>query len=297
MKPSKNPQFGGPPAAKRPDLLTKVHQQALAAQQQMAKRRKDRITMWRAVLIGGFAVVAVFACLEGLQPGPKQPEIAAARLLREQAAPAATPTRATKSSAPTPDQPADSTPQAPADPAAPNNTPGITEAAAADPTAAERLAAEPEILLTGLDSQRDAAINRNKELLKRAIEGQAWDAYRTLLGKSVKAGLTSIAQGQGVNRFDPLWKEAPLYQALLRWKTLGCFSESEISALVTDSYSGQFLIWLLGNNAAMEELLLTIHPDGRCRKSPQVPHGFLVAPSGQLPEILPARARLRRGFR
>ena len=62
------------------------------------------------------------------------------------------------------------------------------------------------------------------------------------------------------NRCDPVWSAPVLYQALLRWKTLGCFSESQITELVTDSYSAGFFKWLLTSNAAMEELLLTFSP-------------------------------------
>jgi len=145
----------------------------------------------------------------------------------------------------------------------PATTPAATaseETAAATPTEAERLASESEILLVGMDSRRDAAINRDRELLDRAIDGKAWDAYRALIGRSIKAGVSRIAAGQGVNRFDPLWKEPSLYQALLRWKTLGCFSESEIGTVVPDTYSAGFFTWLLGNNPAMEEFLLTLHP-------------------------------------
>ena len=64
--------------------------------------------------------------------------------------------------------------------------------------------------------------------LCQVILGKAWDAYRGLLGKSVQAGLARLALAQGPNRFDLVWSEPVLYQALLRWKTLGCFSESEI---------------------------------------------------------------------
>jgi hypothetical protein len=120
------------------------------------------------------------------------------------------------------------------------------------------MAAEPELLLTGMDSQRDAAIQRDRALLLRAIDGKAWDAYRALLGKSVKAALIRQGQRPGANRYDAIWNEPVLYQALLRWKTLGCFSEAAISQLVTDSYNSPMFKWLLNSSAAMEELLLTI---------------------------------------
>ena len=138
---------------------------------------------------------------------------------------------------------------------APEPPPGIAE-----PRAAEPIAAEPPLLLVGLESQRDAAIERDEALLVRACNRKEWDGYRALLAKSITAGLLKLTPGRGVNRFDSVWSEKGIYQALLRWKTLGCFSESEITALVTDSYTGSMFLWLLHHNEAMEELLLTIDP-------------------------------------
>jgi hypothetical protein len=120
---------------------------------------------------------------------------------------------------------------------------------------------ETVLVLTGLDARRDPAIQRQKDLLNRAIDEKAWDAYRQFLQKSIAAGIQSLAKGQGVNRFDAVWKEPALGQALLRWKVLGCFSNSEITARVEDRYSGELLLWLLDNNRAMEEVLLTLKPE------------------------------------
>jgi len=138
--------------------------------------------------------------------------------------------------------------------------PPQAEAGEAAPSAAEQLAAESAMILTGMDAGRDAARGREQDLLKRAIDHQAWDAYRALLAKSIRSALPRVSSGQGVNRFDPIWKETTLYQAFLRWKTLAFLPESAISRHVTDSYSGSFLKWLLTHNEAMEEFLLTIHP-------------------------------------
>lgn len=127
-------------------------------------------------------------------------------------------------------------------------------------TEAEWFAAENVLLLTGLDSNRDAALQRDQALLMRAVEGQAWDAYRGLLARSIHQALKQTAMGEGLNRYDPVWNQPILYQALLRWRTLGVFPESQIAPLVSDAYTGAFLIWLLGNNQAMEEVLMTVQP-------------------------------------
>jgi hypothetical protein len=142
--------------------------------------------------------------------------------------------------------------------------PARAEIVELQPTEADLLAAEPELLLTGMDSQRDAAIARDRALLLRAVEGKAWDAYRSLLGRSLKKALAGAGQRATANRYDPVWNEPVLYQALLRWKTLGGFPEAELARLVTDSYTSPMFIWLLNNSKAMEELLLTqdVNDDG-----------------------------------
>lgn len=120
---------------------------------------------------------------------------------------------------------------------------------------------EAALVLTDLDSRRDAAVQRDKDLFKRALDSKAWTSYLGLLARSIDAGMAKLAKGQGVNRFDAVWKEPALYQAFLRWQVIGRFSESGISEVVTDSYSGEFLNWLCYNPAAMEEFLLTIKPE------------------------------------
>ena len=254
-----NPKVGsnGPPTPNRPGPLDEARRQALDAQ---LKRRNEQTTLWRALGLGTLAVGAVFVSLELLESTSKRPQTAQLEAHR----PAQTPDQSKPSPTQASDPAAMDTP-APASqdltiPAPPTVTPGDAETAAMEATEADRLAKEPEMLLAGPDSQREAARNRDQELLKRTIDGKAWDAYRALLGRSVKAGLAKLAKGQGLNRFDAVWNEPVLYQALLRWKTLGCFSESEITALVTDSYTGGMFTWLLNDNKAMEELLLTFHP-------------------------------------
>ena len=225
---------------------------------------KDQVILKRALWIGGIAVVAVFVGVEVLTPPAPAPETVAVETQPEerQAAPPAVapakpvpgkPAAQAKDNKPAPRPKEDTTP-------APPVAPGNDELAEEKLSEAERLAAEPVMCMAGPEAQRDAALARDQDLLKRAIQGKAWDAYRGLLGRSVKASLAGLAPGQGVNRFDAVWKEPVLYQALLRWKTLGCFSESEITPLVTDDYSGAFIRWLLHHNKAMEELLLTVHP-------------------------------------
>ena len=251
MKPHLQP--GMPPD--RTDPLADARERMRKAGMKKAANRRTAI---RAIMIGGFGVASVFICLEALKPAPKAPDPVEARLLREQEA-AKTAAKAIQ----TPVAPETAAaPQAPAV-RVPDATPPVTPVPVPEPvakSASELIAAEADLLLTGPDSQRDPAIRRDAEILTRAVDGKAWDAYRALLARSIQAGLARLPAGQGLNRFDPLWSEPVFYQAFLRWRVLGFFPESQIATVVQDSYSGAMWLWLLRENKAMEELLLTIHP-------------------------------------
>jgi hypothetical protein len=250
MKPSPHSPADARKPAPHQDRLAAIRRKARIAE---AKRRKNRLTMWRAVLIAGFALAAIFICLEALKPAPPEKKPLIAEIVAVPSAPPA-PKRASAEALPeTPPTPA--IPEAP-EPAAIVRAPEETAAPVTSDSA--RIAAEPELLLTGMDAGRETAIRRDQDLLKRAITGKEWDAYRGLLARSIRASLETVPQGRGVNRFDPVWNQPALYQALLRWRTLGWFSESQIAPLVIDEYTGGFIAWLLNRNEAMEELLLTI---------------------------------------
>lgn len=137
--------------------------------------------------------------------------------------------------------------------------PGVVEAVV-EPVVSNPTATEADLVLVGPESKRDAALNRDRDLLARAVTGRDWFGYRALLGKSIKAELAKLPLGQGLNRYDPIWNQPVLYQAFLRWKTLGCLQESRMASLVSDAYTGGMVTWLLNNDKAMEELLLTFHP-------------------------------------
>lgn len=256
MKPDPTHRRNGPPPVNRAGPVTAARKQANLVRQ---KRRMNRATLRQAVWIGAVAIVAALAALDWLKPSPKRPPVAAAKAVP---APLAAKPAKTLTADPAA-MPAADTPAATAQPASippPLAAEPIVGEAAKQAAAAERLLAEPPLLLAGPDALREAALTRDHDLLKRAIDDRAWDAYRGLLAKSITAGLARVAPGQGLGRFDPVWKEAALYQALLRWKTLGCFPESDIAAVVTDRYTAGMLLWMLHDNQAMEELLLTIQP-------------------------------------
>ena len=126
---------------------------------------------------------------------------------------------------------------------------------------AARMAKEELLVLVGPDATREVNVNRDKQLFLQALNDHVWDAYRGLLGRSISAGLAKLSLPEGRNRFDGVWKEPALYQALLRWKVLGRFAEPELVEVAQDDYSGQMLAWMLTDDAAMEQMLLTIKPE------------------------------------
>ena len=242
-----------------PNCLNPVVASRIQAQAARSKQRYEQAILWRTLWIGGLVVVAIFTGLELLKPAPMAP--VTARIVTTQERPVAAPAKrpaatvAARFPQDTPAPPA-------ADASIPQPPPVATKEESAYPPATEsdRLAGEGLLVMVGPESQRASAVRRDQELLGRTIEGKAWNAYRGLLARSVNAGIAKLPPGQGLNRFDPLWNEPVLYQGILRWRTLGCFSQSEIVALVCDRYTGETLEWLLRDNKAMEELLATIHP-------------------------------------
>lgn len=237
-------------------MLAAAREQTLRIERAEAHNRRTAVL---AMLLGGLGVAGVFVYLDR-QPAKPADAAIEARLLRD-------PQKARV------DRESDLPPiplpgQAPvAGAGGETTTPAPTiavtptePAPAAAPTEAELLAKESPLLLVGMDAQRDPAIQRDRALLKRAVDGKAWTAYRELLARSLRDAMVAIPQGGGLNRFDALWSEPVFYQALLRWRILGFFPESQITPLVTDAYTGAMFLWLLRGNAAMEELLLTVKP-------------------------------------
>lgn len=120
--------------------------------------------------------------------------------------------------------------------------------------------AEP-MTLVGINSTRDDAIERRRELMQQAADDKQWSVYRPLLKKSLEAEFSKIKLGHGVSRFNEIWKSPAYYQALLQWNTLELFPPHTIGAAVKDSYYANFFVWILENNEAMEQLLLTMQPE------------------------------------
>ena len=221
-----------------------------------ARQRRERILTSASIVIAGAAAIGVFLYLEASR----------------------TPTPQVQEAAPDIEQgevPADLVKnESPAEPPREDDAGKAPEVAAVEKPAVEAPKIVPDekdvqevtnpfkneavLLLTGMDSTRDAAAQRDKAMLEKAVEYGAWDSYRSMLAGSLQAALGSLREGIGLTRHDALWQQPLAYRALLRWKALGYFSESVISRHVADRYSSGYLLWLLDHPEAMEELLLTI---------------------------------------
>ena len=217
---------------------------------------------WTTLLLGGAALVAVFFGLRLIKPAPEVQNSPIVVTLKPKAS-GLSELDATLTDDQGPS--ADSTkPKIAARENADSAPPPAAVASEAAPDAHEAAVAsfgkEAVLVLTDLDSRRDAAIQRDEDLFQRAVDSKAWSAYQAVLARSIDAGLGKQAKGQGVNRFDGIWKESALYQAFLRWQVIRRLTESGISQSVTDSYTGEMFKWLCHNSKAMEEFLLTIKP-------------------------------------
>lgn len=155
-------------------------------------------------------------------------------------------------------------PTTPAEPSEQEKQAAIAQKAYDDTTS--RYNDSPLLALTGMGATRDTAKQQDAAALKDAIESGAWNAYRNYLTRSLTPAIAEIAKGSGPMKYEALWKEAPLYQAFLRWNLLGRFPESSLRSITHDENAREMLTWLMNNPAAMEETLLTVKPEDNADK-------------------------------
>lgn len=223
----------------------------------LAAQRRALGAQWKSLLIGAFAVGAIFLGLElTRKPAPKP--LAAARPASV-TVPVVQPAVSVDEEIVVPEA-ANSVAAATVPVPTPSPTAVPAEVTPTAPTASELLAKEKNLILSGLDAGREYAISRDKALFNQALEGKAWAAYRDLLGRSIAPELAKISPGTGLNRYDSIWSTPALYQAFLRWQVIGKLTPSAIASKVVDRYSGDALTWVCFNNTAMEELTRTIQP-------------------------------------
>jgi hypothetical protein len=120
-----------------------------------------------------------------------------------------------------------------------------------------RLTGEPVLALRGTAALRTEEIARDKALREDVARLGAWDSYDAFLQRSLAATIGKVDPAKVRERFEPLWKEAAFYQAFLRWQVLQRFSAADIG---TRTHGRELFSWLMGENTAMEEILLTLKP-------------------------------------
>jgi hypothetical protein len=120
-----------------------------------------------------------------------------------------------------------------------------------------RLSAEPVLALRGTAALRTDELARDKALREDVARLGAWDSYDAFLQRSLAAAIGKVDPAKVRERFEPLWKEAAFHQAFLRWQVLQRFSAADIG---TRTQGRELFSWLMGENTAMEEILLTLKP-------------------------------------
>lgn len=139
------------------------------------------------------------------------------------------------------------------------DSPEVEDAAAAD-TVTSKVVDDslPMLKLVGTQATSSDARALDAEILKKAIESGKWGEYRTILHRSIEAEFSRVNLAKATKRYDNVWKEAPYTQAVLRWNVLGKFSESVLGDTEEVPSSAALMAWLMVNNQAMEEILLTM---------------------------------------
>ncbi|MDB6078045.1 MAG: hypothetical protein JWO82_1792, partial [Akkermansiaceae bacterium] len=131
---------------------------------------------------------------------------------------------------------------------------GSPESVAAAAVSAE-LDREDMLSVLGIDAQKQASKKREADLFDRAMKVGAWQGYQELLMRSLSGNINKVRQGEGRGRYDALWAEQVFYQDFLQWQILNRFQPGDIGY---SEKSRGLMTWLLKNNDAMEETLLTV---------------------------------------
>lgn len=122
-----------------------------------------------------------------------------------------------------------------------------------------------KLLLVGAQADSTQARADDLKGIRIAIKSGNWYEYQSILTEALAQEGKKIRLSSGNNRFDPVWKEPHYYQALLRWKILSTFPHDSLKDSATTKELAKLLKWLLQNDQAMEEILLTIteHDDAK----------------------------------
>lgn len=114
------------------------------------------------------------------------------------------------------------------------------------------------LILVGAQADSTEARANDLKGIKIAIETGKWYEYQSILTEALAQEGKKIRLGAGNNRFASVWKEPHYYQALLRWKILSVFPHDTLKSTANTKGNAQMMEWLIQNDQAMEEILLTL---------------------------------------
>lgn len=122
------------------------------------------------------------------------------------------------------------------------------------------------LILVGNNASSKAQLDKDAELLEYASYNGQWAKYRKMIHSSLADEHLKVRLEKGSRRYEKLWDEPKLYTALLRWQALNKFPADTLSLTKTLSGAQAMMQWLMTNDSAMEELILTLHKNDEPEK-------------------------------
>lgn len=117
----------------------------------------------------------------------------------------------------------------------------------------------PLLVLVGTQSSSTKELAKDTEMLAYSLESGEWPEYRQYLQRSLEQEYGKIRLiRSGAERYRAVWSEARYYQCLLRWNLLGALEGANLELSVSDDSASSLMQWLMGDDRAMEEMLITL---------------------------------------
>lgn len=127
------------------------------------------------------------------------------------------------------------------------------------PSVAKSPLESANLILVGRSATSSGELQNDKDLMFHASYNGEWEEYRSLLSRSLNGEFSNIRQDHSDRRYDKMWSENKYYTACLRWKLLGEFPYEILNSTKKNQDSANLLTWILNNDEAMEEILLTLN--------------------------------------
>jgi len=115
------------------------------------------------------------------------------------------------------------------------------------------------LLLVGNNATSKAELDKDAQLLEHASYHGEWDKYRVMLRNSLTDEHVKVRLEKGSRKYEKVWAEKKLYNALLRWQVLGKFPADTLNLTKSLAGSSDMMKWLMTNDEALEEVILTLH--------------------------------------